>query len=509
MKLEITRVCAGLIIVLALLMCLGTATETNWRFSGFELYGYDINFTSHNATNVKNIDAENITSEKIGGVIYADQYPTLQDAINASTGGIVYIPPGIYDLAVGHDLATFTDSPLKIKSNITLMGAGDSTILNMTGILSAADANIFITNSDPVNGNINIEICNLQILALPQTMDKNEYIDGSGETEYAYVINMVGVNKLKIHGLNISNGMIALRPNNTVWDTADWRLGTTSNYEIYNNIAYHPPEFVGCAQTTYGFIHHNIVYRSIDNGISLNCAGENIEISNNILDSELQKTMAYGGIEVNNALCGGAIGMSNINVHDNIVLNNQYSGAQAIYVNGATNTQIHNNIIDNNNNSNMFISECQHTIISNNILSNGVKGISLINNNNENLTIVNNIFENHTTGILIGGLASDLSDIIILNNLFSNSTFYDIDINAGGGYLNDCIISGNKLSGYRDSWGFANGNNNILFNNLGLGGTYWGLQATAPTPFGAGDEYFNTTDNIKYCYNGAAWNALY
>ena len=60
MKLDVAKVCAGLIIILAVLMCQGMATETTWRFSGFELYGYDINFTDHNASNILNLDAVDI-----------------------------------------------------------------------------------------------------------------------------------------------------------------------------------------------------------------------------------------------------------------------------------------------------------------------------------------------------------------------------------------------------------------------------------------------------------------
>ena len=67
MKISVIRVCAGAIIVMVLLMCSSIATETTWRHSGFELWGYDINFTNHNASNILNLDAAdiNVTSLEV------------------------------------------------------------------------------------------------------------------------------------------------------------------------------------------------------------------------------------------------------------------------------------------------------------------------------------------------------------------------------------------------------------------------------------------------------------
>lgn len=58
MKFNVVKICASLIVILALLMCSSVATETTWRHSGFELWGYDINFTDHNASNIYLLDAD-------------------------------------------------------------------------------------------------------------------------------------------------------------------------------------------------------------------------------------------------------------------------------------------------------------------------------------------------------------------------------------------------------------------------------------------------------------------
>ena len=67
MKFDVVKVCAGLIVILALIMFQGVATETTWRFSGFELYGYDINMTDKNLTNVWMLDFNGSSSPGVSG----------------------------------------------------------------------------------------------------------------------------------------------------------------------------------------------------------------------------------------------------------------------------------------------------------------------------------------------------------------------------------------------------------------------------------------------------------
>lgn len=53
MKIDIVKVCAGFILVLALIMSSGLAADTSWRHSGFTQWGYDINQNGlkiHNGT---------------------------------------------------------------------------------------------------------------------------------------------------------------------------------------------------------------------------------------------------------------------------------------------------------------------------------------------------------------------------------------------------------------------------------------------------------------------------
>lgn len=89
MKFDVVKVCAGLVIILALLMGSGMATETTWRFSGFELYGYDINFTNMNASNVWVLDFEDngvpsISDSDSGKLYYNDTNATMLVSVNGS-----------------------------------------------------------------------------------------------------------------------------------------------------------------------------------------------------------------------------------------------------------------------------------------------------------------------------------------------------------------------------------------------------------------------------------------
>lgn len=88
----------------------------------------NLNMNGYNVTNVTNVSAK-----QIGGVIYADQYPTIQDAINnvSSLGGIVKIS------------GTISNSGDIIgKSFLTLKGDGrESSTLRISGTLNFSDSN--------------------------------------------------------------------------------------------------------------------------------------------------------------------------------------------------------------------------------------------------------------------------------------------------------------------------------------------------------------------------------
>jgi len=52
-------------------------------------------------------------------------------------------------------------------------------------------------------------------------------------------------------------------------------------------------------------------------------------------------------------------------------------------------------------------------------------------------------------------------------------------------------------------------NSVFMYNAIGESPFDFGNRASAPSPYGEGDSYYNTNDHKKYVYNGTAWNALW
>jgi len=528
MKLEITRVCAGLIIVLALFMCLGTATETNWRFSGFELYGYDINFTSHNATNVKNIDADNITSEIIGGIIYADQYTTIQLAIDAceanSQCGEVYIPAGTYDIT-GQTGSISAVIPINtvgliLPDNIIISGAGADTILqNLTTNIGSSPNLVFVmfVNKNHTVGNSNIIIRDLVINLAPP------YETATGMDSWYNAITFQGVSNSEIFNLDMYNGGIDLHPSSTDHNTANvlQNLSNSNNlihFNRFTNVTQSNTLYQGVSNK----FQNNVVSKAWDDSILIGSAGKNNVVKNNNIDGGSPKSPVKGaataGIYISN---DGAVGDQNAQTGNSILGNtiygmDHYSGDQCgITIDRCNTTRIAGNIIYENNGTgikleNTNISNTQ--IIDNIVHSNYRSGHGIVIQSNINKitegVISRNIIYNHTdSGIYIytyGTTNYLINDNILFNNVA------DIKCNTETAsklkFLN--YIYNNMLS----TLTFYNVNERELtgavFNNYGVAPFYHGIKSTAPTPYGAGDEYFNYTDNTKYSYDGSNWDSM-
>ena len=483
MKLDVVKVCAGLIIILAVLMCQGMATETTWRFSGFELYGYDINFTSHNATNVKNIDAENITSQQIGGVIYADQYATIQDAINASDTNSdniadyeVYVPSGTYN----------SDS-ITLISNLTLRGAGiTSHIILNTGI---DDSLLLADGCD----NIRIEYLHL---------DGNKAGQSAKSTR------------------DFQNSNILVFSNNIVRNWEDSMIFsniTTLWIENNYNIDSDGDGFFVMDFSENIHINYNKIINSYDDGIAVGQAGvttnprtEHMEIIGNIINRS-------------NACVGSSIRVHS-HIQDAIISNNIIVASNSTSGDGIeyrryspdpgkpSRALITNNIVKNFARDGIKVSNVSDgTIVSDNLVSNVGRdsghGIWLDKSNNTIIT--NNYIENTAIGIrLYGDIVGDPGNhyTLISSNIVENTVHaIYVRYNNTKNIIKDNILNGSTSIIYSTD----SDSDNYIYNNYGINPFNFGSNATAPTPFGEGDEYFNTTDNIKYCYNGSAWHALY
>lgn len=82
-----------------------------------------ISLSAANLSDANNTFTGNVSAKKIGGVIYADQYATIQDAINASNGGDVIVPTGT--TIVSSAWGTFDGARvgIKIPENVCLRGS--------------------------------------------------------------------------------------------------------------------------------------------------------------------------------------------------------------------------------------------------------------------------------------------------------------------------------------------------------------------------------------------------
>lgn len=168
MKLDIVKVCAGLIILLALLTCLSAASETTWRHSGFECWGYDINMSNLNISNAQLVDAK-----CINGITNAGEYDTIQDAINATAySGTLIIPVGSYteSLTISKPIniigskGVLLNNPDATGTVITISAVdvqiSGLTIINQTGQQTAGNG-ILINNSHSVSCRINLNNLNI------------------------------------------------------------------------------------------------------------------------------------------------------------------------------------------------------------------------------------------------------------------------------------------------------------------------------------------------------------
>jgi len=85
-----------------------------------------------------------------------------------------------------------------------------------------------------------------------------------------------------------------------------------------------------------------------------------------------------------------------------------------------------------------------------------------------------------------------------MNNISFNNVIVKNNGQAGIYFINQTNTVINKILSYNNGWAdWVNGGFSRGYNHGNL--------ATAPTPFGEGDEYYDTTDHRKYYYNGSAW----
>lgn len=477
MKFDVVKICAGLVIILALLMCQGVAIETTWRFSGFELWGYDINFTDHNASNINNINSVNFDDSLDesytylifidGSTIYAkngstgiidysgtEVFQVIQSVTDSftSNGGIIEIADGIYSPSAAH-------SRIYLKSNTTLRGQGEATVFNMVtggagGGVIAADLNAYrITLKD-----FKIEMNNYSTNGIWLANGTHTLIDVSGvhifDTGHT-AMRLKASTILAHHNYlnNVDSGIAveSMSGANPYFYVCDNIIINT----VYNSTdltEYGEGIDINSHELSTAVVSNNYIEGFREEGIDGNAYF--ITISNNQIKMVCDETRMSVGIKASNAVYGHSI------ISNNFIWNvpetaDYSSGILVLYSEGS--------IIANN------------YIFKNNSVSKGYEGMRIASSA-LNTTIRGNIIDHFERGIRNHANNTYSSDNLILDTVTPIS---------------------NCASG-----------ETVFINNKGVAPFNFGNFATAPTPYGAGDEYYNSTDNIKYCYDGSAWEDL-
>ncbi len=511
----------------------------------------DLNMSGYNVTG-----ATNITSKQIGGVIYADQYATIQDAINASISGQeIYIPSGVY-----------LSNSLTAKSNIKIRGAGrNSTVIKPSGAITSMliidGVSDFSVEDLTFNGNnLAQSIVTTNTTAIPYTINNDirfEHI--TFNNSISTMLNIFGHGyRWKFNDVSITEaGLDALHMQYDIDDVIISNSIISDNYR--DGIAFGDLDPAGSPSIIGIPVTNAKIY---GNTIENNAIGVNVEDGNYAINVQNLSIKIYGNTIRNNtksAAYGGGSGSPGINVNINssgvnIFDNDIYGNFAGITIGTSGNTPgniISNNYIYSNNavpsdtisQSGIIIESGNYTKVENNkIFGHSKYGISLFTGGLIGFSIIDNeIYENNLHGLYayrIAGYGRIDSNEFRNNGLLTTNTYSDLYINddAVSPYLKNTSIRNNKFyaqSGNKTAYGINIANSqaknnkisdnefigqttqytiipsgNIIKDNYNVAPFSFGNSATAPTAFGAGDPFYNTTANIQQLYTGSIWDWL-
>ncbi len=369
-------------------------------------------------TDGTNVYAKNGTTGKIQ--FSGDATTVIQSVLNA-TGNILFLE------------GTFNLSKITIKSNTTIRGLGDKTIL----ILKNNSNNRFITNNAPIGRDQNIVL-------------RDMYIDGNKDGQLSIGAGDQFGNAGSIHFENVSNIEVSGIHIVNAWATGV-ELINVNNFRVFNNLVENSADdgiginYISMNGTVYGNI---IKYAGVGksygtpNGIELQDGATNNVVSTNVIIGSISN-----GIEISNHT-GGPATTDNI-ISGNTFLDNNYS----IYI-GINNNN--NLIIGNNVKKSKYYGisvASKDNLISGNLISDngaalswGRMGIAMYGGNN---TIIDNKIGNYETANQQYGIYiyAGVNNNIIKNNIFTKNTISSIyNITTSTIKTNEGYITENKNS---------------------------------------------------------------
>lgn len=392
-----------------------------------------------------------ITSKKIGGVVYADQYVSIQDAIDATTHKIIINGTIAMPIIISnrHHLDIEIDS-------LSYIGSDDINMI-MFNIDDSSDISI---HGGFISGNQKSQ----------EIMDLN-YVDGFN----IYNINMTDTRQMGayINLWNSENGHIY---SNII-------TGNNSGLGINILDGSHNIELSG-----------NIYKNTYDSAVSIGSTGAGILVSNITVTGDI--------LNRDNKMFGNSMGFSVFGKAQDIKFSNVISNGNGLDgFNCITDVFIPNSIhFDNvqsyNNNRNGITIQCTNaTVTGGEIKYNNEHGIAI--QENGSLIIGVSSLSNTKHGIM--------TDVNVRNTSISDSyskynTWRAIGESSGS---TDNKYVENDFQNNLLATSYAAGSTSVHYNNKGDSPFNHGNSAAAPNAFDAGDTYYDTDLN-NLCISSAA-----
>lgn len=348
------------------------------------------------------------------------------DEMASNGGGEVFFPPGEYRI----------DGYARMKSNVSLLGAGEISVIKPLGNPSAILYEG--TVEDPI---VNTAVRRLKIDGEYQANGSNALISMEGYVERAWID--------EVHMYNSHyDGIYMLHDCSEIWVTNCRVVGCKDD-------GINPGGGWGDPRGTHNvFIIGNYVSDVVNDGIHISLDTDHIIVANNIVENcgvgvGIHKTSYYS--IVNNWIkdCGrgitawtwdGPYGVIEGNLIDGTTVGD---GIRLSYANH--HSRVANNICRNINGGNSFgikISKTHHVSAIGNTIETAKLGISIWDA--QHISIVANSMEDVTSGITLNGADCVISD----NKISAKSNGHGIKVIPVNGYeVSNSLISGNYIQG--------------------------------------------------------------
>ncbi len=502
-----------LLLIFCAIVSVAAATAPTYRHPGFILWGTDIDANNNNITNIQNLTThggKELQNPELGAsyVIFADG--TTIYAKNGSTGkidfsGVDVLQTAINSLSSGGKIviiSDLTEQPcISIPSNIEICGIGDVTIDFLGAGFKNKNQNSFIDQ--------NIKIHDITIVgtALNGSYSQNRGIylrNVSDSMIYNVKVHNFtsdgivledSVNSSIRYSYSYNNGNCIGSSNIILYNTEDsivegcvvWGQGTTQCCDLND-----ATRGISVSYGTSNIIKGNHILNATDNGIMIYQSHDNVIESNVVNDTKVQ------GIEVE--------GNNNTIVSNIVKFGNLTADGLGIYLLGGVSSSNDNVVFGNlvsKTRQGITLSKANRSLITGNKIIDCQYGISCTEGSKNNSIVGNSICNSVHDGINVG---SNTCYTTISGNVIENNGGYGIYSNSPG--VDRTLIMSNVV---RESGTAAitTSSNDIVNNNFGANPFNHGNLASAPTPYGEGDSYYDITDHKRYVYDGTSWQALW